>query len=93
MPQIIPTWTGFNITIKDNVPILKSTIRYIYSFDSPAIDIVAIYEILGRCLNIKERLKPPVFICVFDRVIYAKAVEIKWKETEKFDNLMMMLGI
>ena len=32
-------------------------------------------------------------ICVFDQAIYAKAVEIKWKDPNKYKNCIIMLGM
>ena len=49
IPQAIPSWTGFNIKIRSEVRSTKSLIAYLESIDSPATDIVTIYEILDRC--------------------------------------------
>jgi hypothetical protein len=42
---LIPSWTGFNITVLDGVPILQSTIRYLDCIDAPATDTSTIYQV------------------------------------------------
>ena len=32
-------------------------------------------------------------VCVFDQAIYSKACQIKWKEPEKFQSCLLMMGI
>ena len=56
-------------------------------------DITAIYYVLERCLKIKEKLNLKLIVCVFAQAIYCKAMEIKWKEPEKFAPCVIMLGI
>lgn len=65
----IPSWTGFNIQIRE------------------------INRTLNKCLKVKEKLILNVIICVFDKAIYSKAVEIKWKYPERFQSCIPMLGI
>ena len=79
--------------MKADIPVLKSSIGYLDSIDYPAIHIVTAYEILKRCLKIKDRLDIHVLVCVFDQAIYAKAVESKWKYPNQFESLILMLGI
>ena len=50
-----------------------------------------IYEILNRCLAIKETLKQSAIVCVFDQ--YSKAVEIKWKTPNQYKDCILMLGM
>ena len=89
----IPSWTGFNIQIRNGILVVKSSIRYLDSIDLPATEISTVYEILDKCLKIKEKLNLAVLVCVFDQAIFAKAVEIKWKHPEKYENCIIMLGI
>ena len=46
-----------------------------------------------RALKIVECLKLSSVVCVFDQAIYSKAIEIKWKEKEKFTNTKLMMGM
>ena len=32
-----------------------------------------------------------MLVCVFDQVIYLKAIKIKWKEKQKFGNIVLMM--
>ena len=50
-------------------------------------------HVVSRALKIKESLKLMSIVCVFDQAIYAMAIEIKWKEKEKFKNCVVMMGL
>ena len=66
IPRTIPSWTGFNITIQQHIPVLASYVGYLNSIDSPAIQICQQY-CDGRYLTIKEKLHVYGIICVLDR--------------------------
>ena len=91
-PQCIPSWTGFNIRIRDNVTIHKSYIGYLDCLDAPATDSATIYYLLCRSLAIKDKLELESMVCVYDQAIFAKAIEIQFKEKEKFDSLILVMG-
>ena len=44
-----------------------------------------------RTLKILESLKLSSILCVFDQAIYSKAIEINWKEKEKFKNAVLVM--
>ena len=90
--NLIPSWTGFNILVSKNVVVLKSSIGYMDSIDSPATDMTTIFQVMVRALKIQEALKLPEIVCVFDQKIYEKAAEIKWKSKELFEDVVIMLG-
>ena len=46
-----------------------------------------------RALKIIESLRLTSIVCVFDQAIYSKAIEIKWKEKEKFKCCVLMMGM
>ena len=56
--QVVPSWTGFNIDIQEEMPILKSSIYYLDFIDAPATEISTIYQVfyffvvdsLGLCV-------------------------------------------
>ena len=56
VPQIIPSWTGFQILVQDNIMTLKTSVGYLDSTDAPATDISTIDGVLLRCLEIKDSL-------------------------------------
>ena len=48
---------------------------------------------MERTLKIFESLELTSIVCVFDNVIYSKAIEIKWKEKQKFNGCVLMIGM
>ena len=50
IPQVVPSWTGFNIKIRDNITPNKCSVGYLECLDSPASDMNTVSEILKRCL-------------------------------------------
>ena len=40
-----------------------------------------------------DSLKVVSIVCVFDQAIYSKACEIKWRESSKFSNYVLMMGM
>ena len=47
--QIIPSWTGFHITIQEGIPVMKSSIQYLDCIDAPATEKSTIYPIYQVC--------------------------------------------
>ena len=83
VPQAIPSWAGFHMSVRDNVVIVKTAIGYLDCIDASTIN-----QVLNRCLKIKDSLHLSSIVCVFDEAIYAKAVEIKWK-SPRSSNLVL----
>ena len=54
---IAPSWTGFNILIRNEMPILHSNMPYLTSIHSPATEMSIVITVLDRCLKIKEQLR------------------------------------
>ena len=46
IPQIVPSWTGFNITMHNATPVLKSSVHYLNSIDAPATELSTIYQVI-----------------------------------------------
>ena len=90
--QHIPSWTGFFIKIRQDVPIRPSKVGYLDCLDAPATEMSTIYHMLERALRIKSQLKVKSIVCVYDQAIYAKAYQIKCKEPEKFNSVFLMMG-
>ena len=93
IPQHIPSWTGFRIAISNREPVKDTSIGYLDCIDAPATDLSTVYHILERCLQIKDALNLQTVVCVFDQAIYCKVMEIKWKQPERFQSCIVMLGI
>ena len=73
----VPSWTGFNISIRNEMPILSSNIQYLTSIDSPATEMCTVIAVLDCCLKIKGQLRLNYIVCVFHQAIYCKAMELK----------------
>ena len=71
---------------------MESKISYLDTIDSPATDLRTAYEVLCRSAEIRTRLSLSAVICVFDQAFYAKAMEVYWKNIDKFQNVFLMLG-
>ena len=92
LQQIIPSWRGFNIILREDVLVSKSLIGYLDCLDASAIDNSTIHHSLCRSLIIKEKLGLSAMVCVYDQAIFAKTVEIQFKEREKFKSLVLVMG-
>ncbi|KAG1650788.1 hypothetical protein GQR58_027743 [Nymphon striatum] len=90
--QVVPSWTGFFITVRNNILILESTVGYFESINAPTTEMSTVFEILKRSCRIMEKLKLPSIVCVFDQAIYSKACEIVWKKKAMFQDVVLMLG-
>ena len=93
IPQTVPSWAGFRISIASKQTINKTSIGYLDCINAPATDISTVYDIFESCLKIKEALKLKTIVCVLDQAIYCKAMEIKWKDSERYSSCLVMLGI
>lgn len=77
---LVPGWTGFDITVRNEVVVVESLVLYLDTVDSPATDLKTAYEVLCRGCEIRERLKLCAVACIFNEAFYAKAMEIHWKQ-------------
>ena len=90
--QTVSSWTGFNIqTRKDNC-VLKDSIEYLPTIDSPATAMNTVYKILTEAVKTKESLDLGSIVVVFDQAIHAKALDIMWKNVEQFISAIPRLG-
>ena len=78
LPQTIPSWTGFYIILRKDIPVSKSLVGYLDCLDAPATDNATIYHLLCRSLMIKEKLGLSSMVCVYDQTIFVKAIEIQF---------------
>ncbi|XP_066917320.1 uncharacterized protein [Clytia hemisphaerica] len=90
--QHVPSWTGFFIKIRQDIPIRPSQVGYLDCLDAPATEMSTIYHMLERAIRIKDQLNVKSIVCVYDQAIYAKAYQIKCKEPEKFKSVFLMMG-
>ena len=72
--QQFSSWTRNNITV------VPDSIGYLPIINAPATEMSTVYEILNQALKIIEKLNLRRMTCVFDQALYAKAIEITWKD-------------
>ena len=54
--QKVSGWTGFNISVRNEVDVCQDNVGYLPMIDGPATNMSAVHEILVRSLKIKEEL-------------------------------------
>jgi len=90
--QTVSSWTGFNIRVRDQVPVIQDNIGYLPTINAPATQMSTVNEVLNQSLSIMQSLQLTKIICVFDQALYAKAAEIAWKHEDKFKNIILRMG-
>ena len=90
--QKVCGWTGFNILVRDETDVNKDNIGYLPTIDAPATNMSTVFEVLNQSPKIKDTLKLQAIVVVFDQALYAKATEIKWKHSEKFESIVLRMG-
>ena len=88
----MPSWTGFNIKTRDQVPISENVIGYLPTINAPATELTTVYEILKQSELIRKELLLETIVVVMDQALFAKATEIAWKHTDKFSNIILRMG-
>ena len=51
--QTTPSWTGFNILIRDEVAVTKDQVSYLPTINTPATQMSTVFEILNQVLKIQ----------------------------------------
>ena len=91
--QTIPSWTGFNILVRNKHVVAKDSVGYLPTINAPATDMSTVYQVLTKSLQIKETLRLQSIVAVFDQALYAKATEIKWKHSAQFSAIVLRMGV
>ena len=86
-------WTGFNISVRNEVPVSQDIIGYLPTIDAPAIDMATVHEVPVQSLKIKNTLKLKSIVHVFDQALYAKATGLRWKQSERFKDIVFRMGV
>ncbi|XP_035856522.1 uncharacterized protein LOC118494938 [Sander lucioperca] len=90
--QTIPSWTGFNISTRDQEPISQDIVGYLPTINSPGTELNTVFEILKQSELIKKELHLETIVVVMDQALYAKAAEITWKHRGWFSNILLRVG-
>ena len=91
--QSVPSWTGFNILVRNDHKVVKDNVGYLPIINAPATNMFTVYEVLTKSLQIKDTLNLQTIVIVFDQALYAKATETKWKHKEQFKDLVLRMGV
>ena len=74
---VLPSWTGFNILLRQSAIPPMSVIRYLPIIDSSPDEYSTLYAALLRSINIADELALEHIVLVFDEAIYAKIQPIR----------------
>ena len=69
----MPSWTGFNIKTRDQVPISENVIGYLPTINAPATELTTVLEILKQSELIRKDLLLETIVVVMDQALFAKA--------------------
>ena len=86
-------WTGFNISVRNKVQVSQDVTGYLTTIDAPATDMATVHEVLVQSLKIKNPPKLKSIVLVFDQALYAKATEVQWKQSERFKDIVLKMGV
>ena len=89
--NFVLSWTGVNILIKNKIPIFHSNILVIQAACAPATEMNTFVTMLDRCMKMKEHLQLKCIVCVFDQAINCKAIELKWRYPDRYNDCLIML--
>ena len=85
-------WTGFNTTLNcSNVPWM-SKVGYLPIIDASPTEYDTVFTILDRSVEIASSLDQEKIVVVFDQAIYAKAQQIRWRNDEFMNKVVIRLG-
>ena len=88
----VPSWTGLNIKLQNELLVQKDNIGYLPTINAPATAMSTVYEVLMQSLQIMTNCKLSNIVCVFDKALYAKATESAWKHQELFKSIVLCMG-
>lgn len=88
---IFPAWTGYNTLLCEDIPD-ESRVGYLPIINANPTEYPTIFAILKRSLDIANKLKLKDAVVVFDKGLYAKIQQVRWKEEQFYDRLIIRLG-
>lgn len=78
--------------MRNEKQVSQDNIWYLQTIDAPASNMSTVFELLSQSLKIKDSLRLNAIVVVFDQAIYTKAMEIKWKHSEHFRDIIARMG-
>ena len=88
--QLVASWSDFNSSVTFSSP--ESVIGYLPVIPSSPTEAATVYELLNRSCALSAKLGQSYTIITLDQAIYCKTQEIKWKNSEQFKSVVLMMG-
>ncbi|XP_065182225.1 uncharacterized protein LOC135812936 [Sycon ciliatum] len=89
--QLVPAWSGFNAELNQSTaPGTPTTVGYLPIIPASPTAMSTVYELVVRSLRTSKKLNQPHCIITADQAVYAKAVEVCWKNAELKDVVLRM---
>ena len=88
--NVVLSWEGFNILIRNEMAIFHSNIQYLTSVNAPTTEMSTVVTILDSCLKTKEQLRLKYIVCVFDQNISCKTMELKWRYPDRYNGVTLL---
>ena len=90
-PQSVPAWRGFNaLANKEDIP-TKSVVGYCQLIDASPTELSTVYTLLKKSVEMAEQIGLDDTVVVLDQAIYAKALEVVWKQQEEFQSVVLRM--
>jgi len=90
--QTVPGWSGFNAVASDQKIPPKSAVGYCQLIDASPTELSTVYTLLKNSLEMATQLGLDDTVVVLDQAIYAKAIEVVWKQKEEFKSIVLRMG-
>lgn len=93
-PQLpkIPAWRGFNAIAHTDDTLIKSEVGYCQLIDASPTELSTVYTLLKKSVLMSKQLGLSDTVVVVDQAIYAKALEVVWKQKEEFKSVVLRMG-
>ena len=90
--QSVPAWSGFSLLVSSEHEIRLSNVGYLPVIPASPTEISTVYLLLKRSVATAERLGQAHIVVVLDQAIYAKALEVMWKNPAEFERIVPRMG-
>lgn len=88
----IPSWTGFHTLLQGDSTLQKSALYYLPVIEASPTEMSTVNTILKRSVQIADQLELEHIVLVFDQAIYAKVQQIRWKDDDFIQRIVIRLG-
>ena len=90
--QKVSGWTGFNISVRNEVEVRQESVGYLPTINTPATNMSTVHDVLVGSVKIKDALQLKSVVVVLVQALYAKATEIVWKYPDMFKGIVLRMG-